>query len=220
MRTGKTVMRVIPPLAGAVFLSLGAPSFAQTWIEYESRADFFSVNFPGEPQVRDITYLTGNSITLPGRVYSHEEGGSRYFVTVVDYTLAARQRACSGVSARAAGANVDGCGDRADRDVNGAIAHATSTFVQRDAKVTFNSNCSADRVEGRCLQLLAPDGSRTFAAIHMHEDRLYIFEGTTPARAPVPSLFQQSVGFLDKDGRRIRYASIYSNGAPPPPRQR
>lgn len=213
-------MRMIPPLAAAMVLSLAAPSFAQTWIEYESRADFFSVNFPGDPTVLDITYLTGNSITLPGRVYSHEEDGSRYSVTVVDYTLTARQRACSGVSARGAGANGDLCGDRADRDVKGAIAHATSKFIQRDAKVTFNSTCSADRVEGRCLQLLGPDGSRTFAAIHMHEDRLYIFEGTAPARAPVPALFQNSVGFLDKDGRRIRYASTYSNGAPPPPRQR
>ena len=51
-----------------------------------SRADFFTVNFPGEPEVREITYPTEYRVHLPGRVYSFENGPNRYSVTVVDYT--------------------------------------------------------------------------------------------------------------------------------------
>jgi hypothetical protein len=52
----------------------------------------------------------------------------------------------------------------------------------------------------------------------MHENRLYILEGTVPKGAPAPGLFQQSLQFLDKEGKRVRYQSIYTNGFPPPPR--
>jgi hypothetical protein len=52
----------------------------------------------------------------------------------------------------------------------------------------------------------------------MHQNRLYIFEATVPAGAPPPALFQQSLGFLDKDGVRVRYDTIYANGYPPPHR--
>ncbi|PYR66094.1 MAG: hypothetical protein DMF88_17510 [Acidobacteria bacterium] len=62
------------------------------------------------------------------------------------------------------------------------------------------------------------DGSRTFAEIHMLENRLYIFEATVPKGAPPPALFQQSVGFVDSNGVRVRYRSIYSNAYPPPAR--
>ena len=57
----------------------------------------------------------------------------------------------------------------------------------------------------------SPDGSRTFAFIAMHTDRLYILEGTVPKGYPPPALFQQSLGYVDKDGRGMRYSAIYSN---------
>ena len=53
------------------------------------------------------------------------------------------------------------------------------------------------------MQLTNPDKSRTFAAIYMHENRLYILEATVLANASPPALFQQSMGFLDKDGVRV-----------------
>jgi len=71
--------------------------------------------------------------------------------------------------------------------------------ASKDVKLTLYAHYNADQVEGHRLQLLNPDKSRTFAAIHMHENRLYIFEGTTPAGSPPPALFQQSLGFLDKE---------------------
>ena len=104
--------------------------------------------------------------------------------------------------------------------MRGAIVYATWTFFQRDAKVTHFVYYRADLVEGHQLQLTNADGSRTFAAIHLHENRLYILEGTVPAGSPAPGLFQQSLGFLDREGNRIRYETVYSNGFPPPPRTR
>ncbi|MBI3047172.1 MAG: hypothetical protein HYY76_02570 [Acidobacteria bacterium] len=62
--------------------------------------------------------------------------------------------------------------------------------------------------------------SRTFAAIHMHEHRLHILEATVPEGAPEPGIFQQSMGFVDRDGNGIRYQSVYSNIFPAPPRTR
>ncbi len=55
------------------------------------------------------------------------------------------------------------------------------------------------------------DESRTFAWIGMHAHKLYIVEGTVPAGYPEPGLFQQSMGWVDKDGNGIRYQTIYSN---------
>ena len=68
------------------------------------------------------------------------------------------------------------------------------------------------------MQLVHPDRSQTFVMIHMHENRLYILEGTVPANAPPPGLFQQSLGFVDRNGVRVRYDTPYSNGYPAPPR--
>lgn len=207
-------------IIAAVFsLLIAVPSFAQEWTTFTSRADFFAVNFPGEPKVQDITYRTEYSIDLPGHVYSYTDGSSRYSVTVVDYTNVEKLHQDRARSCKAELGDVDSCNPQfqSRTDLRGAIVFATWSFFQRDAKVTHYTYSYADLVEGHQLQLANKDGSRTFAAIYMHENRLYILEGTVPEGAPPPGLFQQSLQFLDKDGNRIRYQSIYSNGFPPPP---
>jgi hypothetical protein len=50
----------------------------------------------------------------------------------------------------------------------------------------------------------------------MHEDKLYILEGTVPAGSPEPGLFQQSLGWIDENGLGIWYTSFYVNGLPAP----
>ena len=42
----------------------------------------------------------------------------------------------------------------------------------------------------------------------MHENKLYIIEGTVPAGYPEPGLFQQSLGWLDENGVGLRYQSV------------
>ena len=211
-------MRLIPLIAAAVSLFSSGPSFAQGWIDYVSRADFFAVNFPGEPKVQDVAYRTEYFISLPARVYSYVDGPNRYSVTVVDYSDAEKLHAERLKSCRAELGDGDSCNNPARNDVRGAIVYATWNLLQRDAKLTHFTFSTADLVEGHQLQLTSADGSRTFAAIHMHENRLYILEGTVPEGSPAPGLFQQSLQFLDKDGNKIRYQTIYSNGFPAPPR--
>ena len=208
-----------PIIAALLTLVMAGSAFGQGWITYSSRTDSFSVNFPAEPKVQDSTYRTEYFITLPARVYSSADGASRYSVTVADYTNVEKLHADRMKDCQAALGDVDSCNPQfqSRTDLRGAILFATWNFFQRDARVSHLTYSYADLVEGNQLQLTNKDGSRTFAAIYMHENRLYILEGTVPEGAPPPGLFQQSLQFLDQEGNRIRYQSIYSNGFPPPP---
>ena len=218
-------MRLLRVVAAALILCGSAPLFGQGWAEYASPADFFSVNFPGEPVVEEFAYTSEYEAEFPARVHALEDGAARYSVTVVDYAEAERihtERAkncppdahtgCSGASYTGVGSWIV--------DVRGAMDYATWAFLERDAKPTFFGWNFVDLVEGRHLQLTNTDGSRTFAAIYMHEDRLYILEATAPPGRFGPELFQQSLRFLDAAGNPLRYERVYVNGFPPPPRVR
>ena len=218
-------MRLAPLTSVVLALCVSGPAFAQGWTEYLSRADFFSVSFPGEPEVRDITYPTEYRITLPGRVYSVENRGRRYSVTVVNYADAVEIHQERVKSCTAAGGDGDICQDDGPEEVRGAIVYASWNFINRDgAKVTHFAHYNSDRVEGHEIHLTNADGSRTSAIVHMHEDRLYILEATVPPGAPAPGIFQVSVRFLDEEWNPVRYewvgTQLYSNGYPPPPRVR
>ena len=204
-------------LIAALSLLVPAPLFAQGWADYVNREDFFAVNFPGQPKVQNITYETEYHAALPGHVYTAADGSSRYSVTVVDYTDIEKIHAERLKNCKAELGDGDSCNNPARGDMRGAVVQATWHLFQKAAKVTHFTYTTADLVEGHQIQLTNVDGSRTFAAVYMHENRLYILEGTVPARAPAPGLFQQSLQFLDKEGNRIRYQSPYSNGFPPPP---
>ena len=219
------MVRFLGRVLAVTILCGSGPLLAQGWTEYASRADFFSVSLPGEPVVEDLVYASEYEANLPARVHSYEDGPNRYSVTVVDYTEAerihaARARDCPpDAHTGCTGARYTGVGSWIV-DVRGAIDYATWEFLQRDAKPTFFGWSFVDLVEGRHLQLTNPDRSRTFAAIYMHENRLYILEATAPPGRPHPGLFQQSLRFLDEDGSGIRYESVYVNGFPSPPRVR
>ena len=220
-------MRMMSFVAGAFVLGLFyGPSFAQApqasgdrddgeWIEYVSRTDLFTVNFPADPTVREISYSTEYGLTIPGRVHSYDAGSSRYSVTVVDYGNVQKLHADRLVNCQK---YPNLCNNPWVGEVRGAMDYAAYHFLQRNAKVMHYAYYNTDRVEGRRIQLANTDGTQTFAAIHMHESRLYILEGTVPGNAPPPGLFQQSLGFVDKQGVRVRYESVYSNMYPPPPR--
>lgn len=215
-------MRLMSLIPAAFILCVSAPSFAQQWIEYVSKADYFSISFPGQPKVQDITYPTEYRITLPGRVSSYVDGEKRYSVTVVDYRDAIKIHLERDKACLAAGGDGDSCQNDGPEDVRGAIVYASWNFMKRDAKLTHYAHYNIDVIEGHELHLTNPDGSRTFAAIHMHENRLYIIESTVPKGAPAANLFQISMRFLDSQWNPVRYqwvdTQLYSNGYPPPPR--
>ena len=97
-------------------------------------------------------------------------------------------------------------------DVRGAVVYATWKLLQRPGvKLTHMMWNFMDMVAGQQLHLTNPDGSRTFASVYMHENRLLTMEGTVPAAYPEPGLFQQSLGWLDENGRSVRYPFVYYN---------
>lgn len=214
-------MRLTPIISMAVALSVAAPLFAQEWVEFASREDRFTCLFPTQPKVTETTYLSQHEANLPARIYSAEEGQSRYKVTVVDYTQAQRILTEKAKSCPA-GAEpcLGGPGDEGHwrSDIRGAIDWATWQLIKGDAKVTSFVWAAMDMVEGRQIQLTNPDKSRTFVGIFMHQNKLYINEGTVPRGYPEPALFQQSLGWLDENGIGLRYTSYYNNSYPPPSR--
>jgi len=217
-------MRLIPVVATALVLSISGPAFAQEWVEFASREDRFTCNFPGQPKVTETTYRSEYGADLPARVYSATQGRSRYSVTVVDYNqvqriLTEKAKACPAGAETCKGSSGSVGEGYWRNDVRGAIVYASWQLMQRDAKLTHYMWNFVDLVEGHQLQLTNnADKSRTFVGIYMHDNKLYLVEGTVPAGYPEPGLFQQSLGWLDENGIGLRYQSVYSNWWPAPPR--
>ncbi|MBI3048585.1 MAG: hypothetical protein HYY76_09785 [Acidobacteria bacterium] len=197
-------------------------TFAQDWIEFASRQDGFTCNFPGQPTVTETTYRSQFGADLPARVYSAQQGQSRYSITVADFSrieqiLTEKAKACpAGAETCRGGGSSTGPGYwRAD--YNGAIIYATWERMQRAAKVSQFLWNNVNLVGGHQLHLTNPDGSRSVVGIYMHNQKLYILEGTAPEGYPEPGMFPQSLGWLDENGEGIRYRTLYHHAFPPPP---
>ena len=184
--------------AAVTALLLSGASLAQGWIEYLDWTHFFGVNFPTEPEVRDIEYTSAHDAVFPARVYSVQDGDRHYSVMVVDYRDAERIHA-----------------ERPDRteasrnewikDVRASVAHEAWNFRKRGGEVTYDAWSDIERVEGHQIQITNADGSRTYAGIYLNDSRLYVLEATVPAGWPPPIQFQQSLRFFDEQGMRVRY---------------
>jgi hypothetical protein len=90
-------------------------------------------------------------------------------------------------------------------DVIASVAYAATQFRNRGSEVTYDAWHHIERVYGHQLNLTNPDNSRSYVGIYLHKDRLYIVEATVPDGSPPQGHFQQSLGFNDEDGVRIRY---------------
>jgi hypothetical protein len=202
----------------ALMLCVAMPLVAQEWDQYVNTQDGFKIDFPGQPKVTTTTWKSQMDYILPARVYSADRGREHYSLTVVDYSGLEKQ----GIErAKTCPPGNQQCRENAGpvigpgywkQDERGAIVYATLKLLQRDVKVTGFTYDWQDMVEGHLLQLTNnADQSRTYAYIAMHEHKLYIVEGTVPKGYPEPGLFQQSLGWVDKDGNGIRYQSPYSN---------
>jgi hypothetical protein len=199
------------------FLIVARGVSAQEWDQYTSLQDGFRINFPGQPKVTTDTWTSQLNYMLPMRVYSAVKGQERYSVTVVDYGPIEqlgieRAKSCppGNQNCRANAPPALGPG-YSHHDERGAIVYATFKLLQRNAKLNYLAWEWQDMVEGHILNLTNVDQSRTFAWIGMHQHKLYIVEGTVPAGYPEPGLFQQSMEWVDKDGKQIRYTTVYSN---------
>lgn len=219
------MMRPHVALLAALVAAVPGSVLAQEYVEFKSAQDRFSIVFPVQPKVTETTFKSQFGSVLPARVYAADSGQSHFSVTVVDYhniqaIATEKAKSCPDGAETCKGGLGVGSSTGAGYwkpDIEGAVMYATWQFIQRDAKVTLVSWTNMDLVEGNLVSLINnKDKSRTSAGIYMHEDKLYILEGTSPAGLPVPDFFQQSVGWLDANGNGVRYMTIYHNGFPKP----
>lgn len=187
-------------IAASLLLLHAGPGFAQGWIEYINREARFMINFPGTPEVSETTHVSAFEVTYPAKVFSADGGASRYSVTVVDYTEHVRRH-----RERADGTEANSSSAVPIMDVRASMAHVANSYRTRGGEVTHDAWIDIEKVDGHQLQITNPDNSRSFIGIFLHAARLYILEATVPPSAPPPILFQSSLGFLDEQGRRIRY---------------
>ena len=210
-------MRLNRIVFAVLVLTVPASAVAQDWTEFASREDRFTCNFPGKPAITETTWKSEYGADLKGRVYAAQSGQSRYTVTAIDYSPVEKiltekaKTQCAVAAETCIGVTDTGLGYWKN-DVRGAVVYATWKLMERPGvKVTHMLWNFMDMVAGQQLQLTNPDGSRTFASIYMHENKLLTMEGTVKAGMPEPGLFQQSLGWLDEQGNGIRYAFVYYN---------
>lgn len=171
-------MRFLVLISAAMGAVLSSAALAQAWIEFTSHEDRFMAQFPGEPVVEDIGYITAAGILVPGRTFTVAWDSEHYRLTAVDLTAHPEETA-------------------------GAIEHAVE-ILRSEGEVLYDQLASSDRIPDHLLSIIAPDGRRVMAAVLLHNDRLYILEGRAPLNVPRPVQFQQSIYILDDDGNRIR----------------
>jgi hypothetical protein len=197
-------------------LSPALPASAQEWTEYRNVEDGFHALFPGQPTITSTTWKSQAGFLLPERVYAVDKGRERYAIRVIDYRNveqmgSERAKKCPpGAEPCLGNANLAGIGYWR-HDVRGAPAYALLSYLTTGAQVTDMFWNQLDLVAGLMFQLTNKDQSRTFAYIAMHEMRLYITEARVPGGSPEPSIFTQAIGWLDKEGRNIRYQRMYNH---------
>ena len=185
-----------------LIIGFSGPSAAQGWFGYSNEIDRFTVNFPAEPVIEEISYPSEYGAVFPGRVYTARNGDNVYSVTVIDYRDAEAIHLARTNSTEA---------DSPENyqywiiDVMASVAYAAYNYRHRGGEVTYDAWAHIDRVPGHQLQITNADQSRTYAGIYLHGRRLYITDATVPPSAPPQGHFQQSLGFTDDDGNRIRY---------------
>lgn len=195
-------MRILKIISLAFALLVSGASFAQDWFEFISSEDLFTINMPVEPTIEEINWPSEYGASFPGRVYSSQSGSRNYTVTVIDYTDA--------LNVHIARTNTTEADNRVSYqywriDVIASVAYAATQFRNRGSEVTYDAWHHIDRVYGHQLNLTNPDDTRSFVGIYLHKERLYIVEATVPERSPPQGHFQQSLGFNDEEGKRIRY---------------
>ena len=80
--------------------------------------------------------------------------------------------------------------------------------------MTYDAFHYVNLITGHMLQVTNPDASRSYVAIYLHENRLYVLDATVAKGQPPPLIFQQSFAMLGPDGNSIRYQSLYYNRFP------
>jgi hypothetical protein len=177
-------MRFIGLIPAVVALFLSGAASAQVWEEYVNRGDFFTVNFPGDPTVQEITYKTAKGTSLPAHVYTAQDAKGRYTMTVVDYSTASQD------------------------ELAGAVDEAAKA-IRAKGTPKYDEVNMLDMHRSWRITVETPDKRRILGEILAADNkRLYISQADTALNVPPPAQFSVSLQILDKDGVRIRNKEV------------
>jgi hypothetical protein len=182
---------------------------SQEWDSYWIETDRFTALFPGEPEVSEFTWDSEYGAVFPGRRYTVDvnEGflAGHYVISVIDYTDAFNVHLNRTNKTEADAPlgyeywRIDGIA---------AVDYAATQLRRRGGEVTLDAWHHIDRVNGHQIQSIYEDGSKLFAGVYNHRNKVYIIEATIPAGAPPAGMFQQAIRFTDAEGNSVRYDYI------------
>src|SRR5260221_7326397 len=157
----------------------GGSAIAQSWREYSYPDQFFTVAFPGDPQMETTTYQVADNRSVEAHVYSVHQDDAVFKVTV---------------------------GELADTGLeeSAVIDHAIK-MMSEGGEVKVNIPHRVNRVYGRQLSIVGPDGIRSMVAVFDYKGRLYQIEGrsvSTENDAAAAIRFVQSLVFTGGGSNR------------------
>jgi len=143
-------------IAAAAMVLFVRPAFAQSeWREYVYADQQFAVSFPAAPAVNTLPVRAPDGIAVNESQYSTALGAAIFRVSVFDL-LTIR--------------------------INGPVAVARAAYSLRaKGEVKLDSVAEVQGNWGRDLEVVAPDGTSTIAAVFFRNDRLYVIEAAAPA---------------------------------------
>ena len=131
---------------------------ASAWHQFVDEEVGFLVNMPGEPTVSTGEYRTAILGSVPTKVYSSEDRGINFTVTVVDVS---------------------------DRLMESASILQEVIYIRtRDLNIVSDSLSRSEpgpnAVYGRRIVEDRADGSRVVAAVYLTKGNLFLFDATIP----------------------------------------
>lgn len=176
-------MRFMSFIPAVVALFISSAASAQAWEEYVNRGDFFTVNFPGDPTVQEISYKTAKGTSLPAHVYTAQDAKGRYTMTVVDY-------------------------NSAPSEVATAVDEAVKT-IRAKGVPKYDAVNMLDMHRSWRITVETTDKRRLLGEVLVADNKhLYISQADTALNVPPPAQFSVSLQILDKDGVRIRNKEV------------
>ncbi len=166
-------------LAFLGFLTAAPACSAERWQQYLYPEDGFSANFPEQPTLLEQRHDTSQSAggTVSERIYSFDEGGVIYSVSIIDFT-------------------------KGDVDPDIAVDEVASALTGLGS-VTFDGSIYLDQMHGRELIVIGRDGTSYTDGIFYLKRLLYQMKvvypaiNTDPAGSSGISIFQGKFRFLD-----------------------
>nr|TFG54593.1 MAG: hypothetical protein E4H34_02270 [Hyphomicrobiales bacterium] len=179
-------MRLSAILIAVAGVTMATPALAQDWFLYENETDNFTVNLPAEPMMENTTYYLPSGKATSARIYTARGDEGVYKVTVVDY------------------------GGLTERDKANAIKEAADEIRHRPGETTLDEFGFFEGADSQYMQTSNPDGTRSYIVVAYLPERsgipkLFIAEGITPPGNVIAGIFQNSLGWVDSFGTRIRY---------------